>query len=76
VRWYITYKLNHRDLRDMMAERGINLPLLGFKKFENAAVTISGIELAHKIRKGQFDTSSIGLTMERTPQVWEAAQAA
>jgi len=25
VRWYITYKLSSRDLRDMMAERGINL---------------------------------------------------
>jgi transposase-like protein len=25
VRWYITYKLSYRDLRDMMAERGINL---------------------------------------------------
>jgi transposase-like protein len=24
VRWYITYKLSYRDLRDMMAERGIN----------------------------------------------------
>jgi DDE domain len=25
VRWYITYKLSYRDLRDMMAERGIDL---------------------------------------------------
>ena len=25
VRWYITYKLSYRDLRDMMAERGIVL---------------------------------------------------
>jgi transposase-like protein len=25
VRWYITYKLTYRDLRDMMAERGICL---------------------------------------------------
>ncbi len=25
VRCYITYKLSYRDLRDMMAERGINL---------------------------------------------------
>jgi transposase-like protein len=36
-------------------------PMLGFKRFENAAVTISGIELIHKIRKRQFDTSEIGL---------------
>jgi transposase-like protein len=25
IRWYITYKLSYRDLRDMMAERGIDL---------------------------------------------------
>jgi transposase-like protein len=25
VRWYITYKLGYRDLRDMMAERGVDL---------------------------------------------------
>ena len=34
--------------------------MLGFKKFEDAVVTISGIELAHKIKKGQFDTSKLG----------------
>ena len=26
VPWYITYKLSYRDLRDMMAERGVDLP--------------------------------------------------
>lgn len=25
VRWYITYKLSYRDLREMMAERGVDL---------------------------------------------------
>ena len=30
--------------------------MLGFKRFDNAAVTISGIELAEKIKKGQFKT--------------------
>ena len=29
--------------------------MAGFKSFENAAVTIAGIELAHRIRKRQFD---------------------
>src|SRR5215213_10317796 len=28
-------------------------PMLGFKNFSNAAVTVSGIELVRKIRKGQ-----------------------
>jgi transposase-like protein len=27
LRWYITYKLTYRDLRDMMAERGVDLAL-------------------------------------------------
>ena len=36
-------------------------PMLGFKRFANEAVTISGIELAHKIKKRQFDTSELRL---------------
>ena len=28
--------------------------MLGFKEFRNAAITIAGIELLHRIRKGQF----------------------
>jgi transposase-like protein len=30
-------------------------PMLGFKRFETAAVTIRGIELAEKIKKQQFN---------------------
>jgi hypothetical protein len=29
--------------------------MLGFKEFSNAAITIAGIELMHRIRKGQFE---------------------
>ena len=47
-------------------------PMLGFKSFSNAAVTLSGIELAQKIKKGQFDTSSISQAGALVPQVWEA----
>jgi hypothetical protein len=50
--------------------------MLGFKRFENAAVTISGIELIHKIRKGQFDTSEIRLKEWRAEEVWQAVLAA
>jgi len=28
--------------------------MAGFKSFANAAITIAGIELAHRIHKGQF----------------------
>ncbi len=51
-------------------------PMLGFKKFENAAITISGIELIHKIRKGQFDTSEIRLKESGAEEVWQAVLAA
>ena len=51
-------------------------PMLGFKRFENAGVTISGIELAHKIKKGQFNTCAISQEGERALQVWEAVVAA
>lgn len=33
--------------------------MLGFKNFAHGAITSSGIELAQKIRKGQFDTVRI-----------------
>lgn len=51
-------------------------PMLGFKQFANAAVTLSGIELAQKIRKGQYDTTSISQLGAPVPQVWEAVLAA
>ena len=51
-------------------------PMLGFKRFSNAAVTLSGIELAQKIRKGQFDTSSMSQPGAGVRQLWEAMLAA
>ncbi len=50
-------------------------PMLGFKRLENATITISGIELAHKIKKEQFDTAIVEQTGMRTPQLWEAVLA-
>ena len=47
-------------------------PLLGFKRFANAAVTISGIELAQKIRKRQFDIAKISKSrVMRVAHMWE-----
>jgi transposase-like protein len=52
-------------------------PMLGFKNFGNAAVTISGIELVQKIKKGQFNIPKSGDAREaQTPQVWKAVLAA
>ena len=51
-------------------------PMLGFKRFENAAVTISGIELAEKIKKGQFKTGKLGGRRATMSELWSAALAA
>lgn len=52
-------------------------PMLGFKSFRNAVVTVSGIELAQKIRKGQFDTSAFTVRDgARVPHMWDAVLAA
>jgi transposase-like protein len=51
-------------------------PMLGFKCFAHAAITISGIELVHQSKKGQFDVSPLCSSGARTPQVWEAVLAA
>jgi len=47
--------------------------MLGFKKFTHAAIAMSGIELAQKIRKGQFNIASLMTDVRmRVPQIWEA----
>jgi transposase-like protein len=51
-------------------------PMLGFKRFAHATITITGIELIHQIKKNQFDVSAICSPQTRTPQVWEAILAA
>jgi transposase-like protein len=46
--------------------------MLGFKRFKSAATTISGIELMHRIRKGQFDLWALALKDTAAPAVWNA----
>ena len=36
-------------------------PMLGFKNFNSAAITLAGIELLHRIRKEQFALSRLQL---------------
>ena len=50
--------------------------MLGFKRFDHATVTLSGIELIHQIKKNQCDVSAICSPQTRPPQVWEAVLAA
>ncbi|WP_376776411.1 MULTISPECIES: IS6 family transposase [Paraburkholderia] len=50
--------------------------MLGFKRFRNAAITLSGIELVHRIRKGQFSLAKLGLKDTAAPAVWKAVLSA
>jgi transposase-like protein len=59
--------------------RGVKLrigPMLGFKRLKTAAVTIAGIELLHRIRKGQFNLSRLRLKNRSASAIWNAVLAA
>jgi transposase-like protein len=51
-------------------------PMLGFKRFDTATITISGIELAEKIKKAQFKTGKLAGRSATAPAIWAAVLAA
>jgi transposase-like protein len=51
-------------------------PMLGFSRFETAAVTIRGIELAEKIKKQQFNLKPLIGKEANAPEIWAAVLAA
>jgi transposase-like protein len=51
-------------------------PMLGFKRFDTAAVTITGIELAEKIKKEQFKIGKLPGRPATAPEIWAALLAA
>ena len=57
---------DHRSVKQRIAV------MLGFKGFSNAAITITGIELLHRIRKGQFKLRRLGVQDQAAPAVWNA----
>jgi hypothetical protein len=50
--------------------------MLGFKRFESAAVTIRSIELAAKIKKQQFNLNPVTGKTITAPELWTAVLAA
>jgi len=54
---------DHRSVKQRIAA------MLGFKQFCNAAITIAGIELLHRIRKGQFGLRRLGAHGGAAPAV-------
>src|ERR1700691_1728522 len=57
---------DHRSVKLRIA------PMLGFKGFATAAITIAGIELMHRIRKGQFGLGRLAVQGRLAPAVWNA----
>jgi IS6 family transposase len=51
-------------------------PMLGFKKFESAAITIAGIELLRRIHKEQFTLDRLQFNGQAAPAIWNAVLAA
>lgn len=45
--------------------------MLGFKRFRHAAITIAGVELMHRIRKGQFALSKFRAAGRTAPEIWK-----
>jgi transposase-like protein len=40
------------------------------KQFRNAAITLAGVELMHRLRKGQFSLAQLSLEDITVPVVW------
>lgn len=47
--------INSRIQQDRRAIKQRCDSMLGYMSFESAAITLAGIELAHRVRKDQFD---------------------
>jgi transposase-like protein len=57
---------DHRGVKQRIAV------MLGFKQFRNAAITVAGIELMHRIRKGQFGLRQLGIQGGAASRIWNA----
>jgi hypothetical protein len=75
-RWKDTRVRSSKYINDMIEQdhRGVKSrkPMLGFKVFDRAAVTIAGVELLHRIRKGQFNLGRLRLKGQAAPAIWNA----
>ena len=66
----IVVEQDHRRIKQRIR------PMIGFKRFGTATVTIRGIELAEKIKKDQFNLERLIGKQATAPQTWAAALAA
>jgi hypothetical protein len=50
--------------------------MLGFKNVADAATTIAGVELLHRLRKDLFALGRVDVRGRSTPEIWNAVLAA
>ena len=68
--------LNNLIEQDHRGIKSRTRPMLGFKSFSSAAITIAGVELLRRIHKGQFSLSRLRLKDHTAPALWNAVLAA
>jgi transposase-like protein len=61
------FEQDHRRIKQRIR------PMLGFKRFEMATVTVRGIELAEKIKKGLFNLRPLTGKATTAPEMWTRA---
>ncbi len=64
--------LNNLIEQDHRGIKSRTRPMLGFKNYDSAATTIAGVELLHRIRKGQFSLRRLHLKDQAAPAIWNA----
>ena len=68
--------LNNLIEQDHRGVKFRTLPMLGFKNFESAVITIAGVELLRRIHKDQFALSRLRIKGQAPPEIWNAVIAA
>jgi transposase-like protein len=67
--------LNNLIEEDHCGVKSRTRPMLGFKNFESAAITIAGVELLRRIHKNQFALNRLRLKGQTAPAIWNAVLA-
>jgi transposase-like protein len=67
--------LNNLIEQDHRGVKSRTRPMLGFKNFQSAAITIAGVELLHRIHKGQFALDRLRIRGQAAPAIWNAVLA-
>ena len=68
--------LNNLIEQDHRGIKSRTRPMLGFKNYDSAVITIAGVELLHRIRKQQFSLGRLRLKDQAAPAIWNAVLAA